>query len=250
VSVIKAESPTPKYRQLADVIRQLIDCGEFTPGDRIPSESQLGDTYHLSRITIRQALSDLEREGLLERVPGKGTFVRGHGSHVERIPRLSGFGENVKALGLEPGYRTLKAEPMRVSKAIAERLHAQSGKAFVVERVLLADGEPIAEHTSYLPLWLVKAAPPDTFSIAALDRDSLYRAIALSGARMFRADEVVEPGLATHDEAERLGTHEGALVLRVARTVVDAVGTPLEYVLLIYLADAYTYRTTLYAIAG
>jgi DNA-binding GntR family transcriptional regulator len=64
---------------------------------------------------------------------------------------------------------------------------------------------------------------------------------------MFRADEVVEPGRVTRDETQRLGTHEGAVVLRVARTVVDVVGTPLEYVLLTCLADAYTYRTTLYA---
>ena len=64
---------------------------------------------------------------------------------------------------------------------------------------------------------------------------------------MSRADEVVEPGLATREEAARLDTHEDALVLRVARTVVDADGVPLEYVLMTYRADAYTYRTTLYA---
>jgi GntR family transcriptional regulator len=250
VSVIKGESPTPKYRQLATLIRQRIDHGEFTPGDRIPSEAQLGDAYRLSRITIRQALANLEQEGLLERVPGKGTFVRRSGSHVERVTRLTGFGENVAALGLRPSYRTLKAEPMHVSHVIADRLRTQSAKAFVVERVLLADDEPIAEHTSYLPLWIVNAAPPEVFSIAALDRNSLYSAITQSGARMYRADEVVEPGLATRDEAQRLETHEDALVLRVARTVVDVDGAPLEYVLMTYLADAYTYRTTLYASAS
>jgi GntR family transcriptional regulator len=247
MSAIKAESPTPKYRQLSDFLRERIELGEFGPGDRIPSEAQLGESYRLSRITIRQALADLERAGLLDRVPGKGTFVRRKSSHVERVTRLTGFGENVKALGLEPGYRTLRAEPMRVSREIADRLRAQSGKAFVVERVLLADGEPIAVECSYVPLWIVKAAPPGAFSIDSLDRGSLYRAIAQSGARMFRADEVVEPGLATREEADRLDTHEDALVLRVARTVVDANGVPLEYVLMTYRADAYTYRTTLYA---
>ena len=243
---IKAESPTPKYRQLAALLRERIDRGELVPGDRIPSESQLGDVYRLSRITIRQALSDLERDGLLERVPGKGTFVRKKSSHVERVTRLTGFGENVRALGLEPGYQTLRAEPMRVPQPIADRLRAQSGKAFVIERVLLADGEPIAEQISYLPLWIVKAAP-EAFTVAALDAGSLYRAIGEAGARMFRADEIVEPGIATRELAERLETHEGALVLRVARTVFDRDGTPLEYVLMTYLADAYTYRTTLYA---
>jgi GntR family transcriptional regulator len=244
---IEAESPTPKYRQLSAFLRARIEQGEFGPGDRIPSEAQLGESYRLSRITIRQALADLEREGLLERVAGKGTFVCRKSSHVERVTRLTGFGENVRALGLDPGYRTLLAEPMRVSREIADRLRAQSSKAFVVERILLADGEPIAVQCSYVPLWIVKAAPPGAFAIDALDQGSLYRAIAQSGARMFRADEVVEPGLATRDEAARLDTHEDALVLRVARTVVDADGVPLEYVLMTYRADAYTYRTILYA---
>jgi GntR family transcriptional regulator len=250
MTAIKAESPTPKYRQLADLLRQRIDGGDLSPGDRIPSEAQLGDVYSLSRITIRQALADLERDGLLERVPGKGTFVRRRGSHVERFTRLTGFGENVAAHGLAPGYRTLTAEPRRVPKAIAERLRSHSDKAFVIERILLADGEPIAEHTSYLPLWLVRSAAPDAFSLDALNRGSLYQAIAQAGCRMYRADEVVEPGLATREEAQRLETHEGALVLRVARTVVDADGIPLEYVLLTYLADAYTYRTTVFASRG
>lgn len=250
MAAIKAESPTPKYRQLADLLRQRIDEGDLSPGDRIPSESQLGDTYSLSRITIRQALADLERDGLLERVPGKGTFVRRRGSHVERFTRLTGFGENVAAQGLTPGYRTLVAEPRRVPKAIAERLRSHSDKAFVIERVLLADGEPIAEHTSYLPLWIVRSAAPDAFSIDALNQGSLYQIIAQTGCRMDRADEVVEPGLATHEEAQRLETHEGALVLRVARSGVDEDGIPLEYVLLTYLADAYTYRTTVFASRG
>ena len=154
------------------------------------------------------------------------------------------------ALGLEPGYRILAAEPRRVPKAIAERLRSHSDKAFVIERILLADGEPIAEHTSYLPLWIVRSGAPDAFSTAALDRDSLYQAIAQAGSHMYRADEVVEPGLATREEAQRLETHEDALVLRVARTVVDEDGVPLEYVLLTYLAGAYTYRTTVFANRG
>mgnify|MGYP002336195610 CR=1 FL=1 len=237
---------TPLYVQLKDALVSEIGAGDLKPGDRVGSESELERQHGVSRITVRQALKALVQEGALYRVPGKGTFVRKRSRHVERVTRLTGFGENVSALGLEPGYRTLRAEPLRVSKEIADRLRAQSGKAFAIERVLLADGEPIAVQRSYVPLWIVKAAPPNAFSIAALDRGSLYRAIALAGAHMARADEVVEPGLATREEAELLETHEGALVLRVARTVVDADGVPLEYVLMIYRADAYTYRTTLY----
>jgi len=70
--------------------------------------------------------------------------------------------------------------------------------------------------------------------------------IAKAGVRIYRADEIVEPGLANSDEAQHLETEEGDLLLRVERTVFDRGGTPIEYVLLAYRADSYTYRTTLY----
>ncbi len=247
VTAIRAEAATPKYQQLAHLIRERIDRGEFAQGDRIPSEAQLGDSYKISRITIRQALSGLERDGLLERVPGKGTFVRKRSSLVERATGLTGFGENVAALGIEPGYRTLRAELARVPMEIADRLRLQSPKAFVVDRVLLADGEPVAKHISYLPPWIVKKATPNSFTTASLDKGSLYRAIEQAGVRMCRADEVVEPGLASDDEAEQMEMKASDLVLRVTRTVYDADGVPLEHVLLTYRADSYTYRATLYS---
>ncbi len=250
MTVIRVESSTPKYRQLSDLIRQRIARGELAPGDQIPSEAQLGHSYKISRITIRQALSDLERDGLLERVPGKGTFVRKHNSHVERTTRLTGFGENAAALGLVPGYRTLKAEPTRVPIEIADRLKIEPGQAFVVDRVLFADGEPVAKHTSYLPQWIVNKARPNAFTKESLDKGSLYSAIEQAGTRLFRADEVVEPGLAGGDEAEQLEMRESDLVLRVTRTVYDAIDVPLEHVLLTYRADSYTYRATLYSSWG
>jgi GntR family transcriptional regulator len=244
---ISDRSATPKYQQLAELIRERISCGEFAPGDRLPSESELGSTYQISRVTTRQALADLERDGLLDRVPGKGTFVRSRPAHVERPSRLTGFRENLLALGLIPTYRTLRAESARVSPMIADRLNAPSGKVYVIERVLLADGDPVAFHISYLPLWLVQAAPHGVFTTTALDQKSLYQTMADAGARVFRADEIVEPGRATPTEAAALGMEDGELVLRVARTVYDQGRTPLEYVEITYRADAYTYRTTIYA---
>lgn len=247
MSQISDQSPTPKYQQLAGLIRDRISRGEFAPGDRIPSESELGASYQISRITTRQALSDLERAGLLERVPGKGTFVRHPSAHVERPSRLTGFSENLAALGLTPGYRTLRAGTEQVDLALAEKVHAPAGKVYVVERVMSADGTPVALHTSYLPLWLVNAAPPGAFSVESLDHGSMYQVMTDTGARIYRADEIVEPGTATHHEATALEMPEHDLVLRVTRTVYDPTGTPLEHVLLTYRADAYTYRTTIFA---
>jgi GntR family transcriptional regulator, N-acetylglucosamine utilization regulator len=245
-SAIDAYSPSPKYRQLADLIRERILHGEWTPGQRIPSESGLQAAHKISRITIRQALAELEQEGLIERAPGIGTFVRKQTRHIERSIELSGFGENMAALGMEPGYRTLRAEPARIPSEIAFRLKTHPSKAFVIERLLLADGEPVARHESYLPQWVVKQAGVAALSGTALDRKSLYRTLGEAGIQMAWAEEIVEPGLVDRREAEQLRMDEGALALRVTRIVFNDRNEPIEYVRLVYNAGVYTYRTTLY----
>ncbi|MCC6314774.1 MAG: GntR family transcriptional regulator, partial [Thermomicrobiales bacterium] len=101
---IDANSAIPMYRQLADLLRAQIADGELGDGDRLPSEAQLGETHGISRITVRQALAELERAGMLLRVPGKGAFVRAH-SPIQGLTRLSGFSESARAAGREAGYR-------------------------------------------------------------------------------------------------------------------------------------------------
>jgi GntR family transcriptional regulator len=240
-------SSVPMYRQLEALLREQIERGELKAGERIPSEVQLCERWAISRITTRQALAELERDGLLERVPGKGTFVRRPQSQVTRLTRLSGFGEDMVALGLEPGYETLKASRGPVPEEVLSRLQITRAKAYVVERTLLADGEPIGIHTSYLPLWLIGQATEGSFSREALTRGSLYRVIESTGVRLKRADEIVEPAIAGEEEARRLGVKEGELVLRVKRTVYDSGERPVEYVILTYRADLYTYRIQLHS---
>lgn len=233
------------YRQLGDLIRKRITYGHLVVGERLPSEAQLGERFGVSRITVRQALAELERDGLLERIPGKGTFVRRSAKKIERLTRLSGFGENMVALGLEPSYETLRVGREQVPEEVIGRLQIAWTKAYVIERILLADGEPIGIHTSYLPLWLVGHAPASAFAREALGQGSLYRAIEGTGAVLQRADEIVEPGIAGEEEARRLGINEGEQVLKVKRTVYDPDERPIEYVILTYRADRYSYRIQL-----
>ena len=243
---IIADAPVPMYRQLANLIRDRIERGELVSGTRIPSEAELGNTYKISRITVRQALYDLQREGLLERAPGKGTFVRRSAGRVERMTRLTGFGENMAGLGRKAGYATLRAGEETVSLEIVDRLRLPEDRAFVVERILLTDGQPVGAHLSYLPLWIVEGASTGAFSREALDSSSLYGAIEESGVALSRADEIVEPALAGLEDARKLAIDKGGLLLRVARTVYDAKERPLEYVLITYRSDAYTFRQQLY----
>jgi GntR family transcriptional regulator len=235
------------YRQLADLLRGRILEGEVSVGDKIPSEAQLSESFGISRITVRQALAELENAGLLQRVPGKGTFVRGRANRVERLTRLTGFGENMSALGRTVGYRTLRAEERPVQADVVGHLRCSDAKAYVIERVLLADGRPVGMHVSYLPTWL-SARDHDgrLFTREALDSGSLYGAIEECGVELYRAEETVEPDLATEYEAETLQMPKGDLLLRVKRVAYDSEGHPVEYVILTYRSDSFTFRLHLY----
>lgn len=248
---IRAESAVPMYRQLAEILRGRISAGEVSSGDKIPSEAQLSENFGISRITVRQALAQLENDDLLERVPGKGTFVKVNTARVERLTRLSGFGENMSALGRTVGYRTLSAGESTVDAEVAGRLQSADGRAYVIRRVLLADGKPVGMHVSHLPIWLA-ARDRDglLFTREALDRKSLYEAIEECGVRLHRGEETVEPGIADNDEAKTLQMPEGNLLLRVNRITYDPDDQPVEYVLLTYRADSFTFRLRLFRDSG
>jgi GntR family transcriptional regulator len=242
---VRAGSVTPMYRQLAKLLREQIERGDLAVGDRVPSEAQLSEIHSISRITVRQGLSELERDGLVERVPGKGTFVRKPGPQVERLTRLSGFGENMAALGLRASYKTLRAEEAVVSSYVTDRLRSPGKRVYVIERILLADGRPVGKHISYLPPWVVARAPAGTFMRRSLDKNSLYRLMEDVRLRLHRAEEIVEPYTVDGEEAQQLGVQEGGLALRIRRSVYDLDGRPIEYVIITYRADSYTFRIEL-----
>lgn len=243
---IQQNSSIPLYRQLAEALQQRIRSGVANEGDQLASESSLGEEFGVSRITVRQALAELEQKALVERVPGKGTYVRQREPRVERTTRLSGFAENMAALGLTASYRMLRAERVMAPPEVCDRLGAPGRIAFLLERVLLTDGYPIGAHVSYMPVWLVNKAP-ERFTPDKLRDGSLYSAIEAAGSSLARAEEIVEPAILDASEARELETHEGALALRIRRTAYDFEDRPIEYVNITYREDSYTFRLELRA---
>ena len=243
---LKADSAVPMYRQLAAQIRARIVSGELGDGDRLPSEAQFGERHGVSRVTVRQALADLERDGLLERAPGKGTFVRAPRQPLQGLTRLSGFSEHARAAGMAAGYRVVRVGEERAPVEVARRLGLEERTAYVVERVLLANGRPVGMHASWLPPWLTREARPGALSADALANGSLYAAIEGAGIEIERAEERLEPALADAAQAEALGVEPGTLVQRVQRTVWDREPRPVIVESDTYLPEAYTYRVELY----
>lgn len=144
--------PVPLYQQLKLRLRDEITHGTYAPGDQLPSEPEMIRMFGVSRITVRQALSELEAEGLVVRRHGKGTYVADRRVSHDLV-RLTDFVEDMELAGLAPSslVQSFGREP--ASDDVAATLSVAPGTNVVrVERLRLADSQPIAYDITWLPL--------------------------------------------------------------------------------------------------
>ncbi|WP_113699869.1 GntR family transcriptional regulator [Nonomuraea lactucae] len=147
-STIGVRGPRPKYQQLRDILVEMI-AKELSADDPIPSESELQERFGLSRMTVRKAVELLVNENRLYRVAGVGTFVAARPTSVEL--HLSSFSEDMRALGLTPGQRTVLLEERAADDRLAHELAVRAGEPLIcLERVRLADGVPVCFERSHL----------------------------------------------------------------------------------------------------
>src|SRR5512142_2655019 len=143
----------PKYGQLADIIRQKIERGEWGGEEPIPSERELEETYQVSRTTVRQALDVLVKRGYVYRDHGRGTFATPR-KYQNILQTLTSFTQDMKRRGLVPSQKILSFGPVELSTQVRQQLGLPPGvaKALCIERLRYADGEPMGIHVSYLAL--------------------------------------------------------------------------------------------------
>jgi GntR family transcriptional regulator len=165
--------PVPLWFQVSERLRAGIAAGEFGVGDALPSESALNRRFGISRTTARAALDQLEVDGLITRRSGHGSIVLPP-KLEQPLNLLASFAEDMKARGRVPGYRTLSVHTASATAEVAEALDVPRGTRVVaVDRLLLADGEPIADTRVRLsPSVLPVRERPEP---AQLDQVSLYQ---------------------------------------------------------------------------
>jgi GntR family transcriptional regulator len=147
---IDKNQPIPVYYQLAQLLRQKIDAGEWNPGDLIPSERQLCAEHGISRMTVRQALTELVKEGKLLRERGRGTFV-GQPKIEQHLGSVTSFTQDMSARGWRAEARVLRQEMVPASPEVARALATTTGQpVFLLERLRLANDEPLAVETCHL----------------------------------------------------------------------------------------------------
>lgn len=241
MNAIFRNSPVPRYHQLKEILRERIRSGEWKPGDLIPSERELSENYSISRMTARQAITDLVNEGVFYREQGKGTFVT-RNKITQQLMRLSGFTEDINARGQHPSTKVLSARLGPADEITAERLRITLGQTIVfLERLRLADGEPLAIERSQLHFKSCEKLLEED-----LEQNSLYRLLeAKFGLPLMEAEQEIEAGLARADEAETLHIPVGSAVLLTRRTTFTDRNLPIEYAKAVYCGSKYTFYTHL-----
>lgn len=148
-TVVPIVPPTTKRSQVRELLEQII-AGRLRPGDAIASERELVRQLGVSRVTVRQAISDLVEAGRLERVHGKGTYVTG--PRINTRLHLTSFSREMRARGLEPRTVVLSAAEVLPDELVREQLQLPVGEAVIrVERLRLADDTPMAHEIGFYP---------------------------------------------------------------------------------------------------
>lgn len=238
--MIDKQSPIPLYYQLEEYIKAQIDSGELQPDEAIPSERIYAEMFKISRMTIRQALTNLVNQGYLYRQQGKGTFV-----NIKKVEQqlegMTGFTEDMVERGFIPGSRLISFEIIEASQHVAAQLGLiDQNSVYKIKRVRLANSLPIALETAYLPVHLFKDLTEETI------RHSLYKYIEETlSLEISEATQEIEAATAKEAEIRHLEVETGTPILLIRRTSCLKNKTPFEYVKTAYRADRYKFVHTM-----
>jgi GntR family transcriptional regulator len=226
-------APTPMYHQLKRRIIDDIARLGLRPGSILPGEHKLCEQFGVSRTVVRQALAQLEHQGVIERVKGKGTFVAHQKTPESLVHTLTGLYEEVAARGGHVHSVVRRQEIVLADDGVADALAVEPGTPVVViERLRYVDDEPWSWTTTYLPHEVGLLVLRDD-----LRDQSLYALLAAHGIRAVSGVRSAEA--ASADEAQgallKVGAGQALLVLRSVSY--DESGRPMEYFVAYHRGD-------------
>ncbi len=238
--LIDKTSHTPIYIQVRDAIIDMIQNQHLQPKDRIPSENELSTTFNISRMTVRQAIRELDKGGYIRIKRGEGTFVNEIPS-TQMLIKLEGFSAVMSKMGYHTHSKILKLKRImpdtdRYDYAYTG-LHEESDKALVMVRRLRYLGEtPYCLETSFLTDAVGEKLLEEGFD----ENISIYGFIENNfKIHLSRAEHIIEPALAKNDTANLLSIKSGSPILIVKGTTYSKENRPIEYLEGVYRGDKY-----------
>jgi GntR family transcriptional regulator len=231
----------PIYAQIKQSIQTDIDEGVLSTGDLLTPEVELAQRFGVSRPTVRQAILELTREGILARRRGKGTVVMRR--HVDYpVGRLLSFTEEFAASGGQPSAKVRSQSIVTADRDLAVTLGVPyNARVFRLERVRSIDGAPVAWQVSNVAYSKVPSIEATDFRTASLYRTLRFR-YSLSIAS---ADESIQAGVADALDSELLAVEVGSPVFRIERRAFTDSAEVIEVANSVYRADRYEIRLLL-----
>lgn len=226
----------PAYRRIEGVIRHEIDTGQLKPGALVPSERELARTHQVSLMTARHALTELARDGVVERRRGAGTYVA---PPKVQFNKLLGYHEHMASLGLKARSQIVSSSVVRGEPEIAANLGlAPTARIVRLERVRLAQTEPVALEVAY---WSEDEFPDLLRS--TVEGTSLFHALEHDcGIPLAYADEEIDATDADQRLADLLHVSKNTPLLRIRQLIFSTTGKATVYVTGYYLSGRHTLR--------
>src|ERR1700758_3545784 len=232
---------SPLYSRVETVLASEIADGALKVGDQLPTEDSLIARFEVSRITVRRAVQNLVRRGLVEIRRGKGTFVAAP-KITQELTELSGFVEDMHAVGRKPTARVLGREIVTADATVASRLALTKGERVVrIRRVRLANGVPISFDDTYLPLEIGKKIMTDNLKVEPIF-SLLERKYDVP---LIEAEYKLDAVSAETEVAAALKVKQRSPIFRIERTSYSTGGRPVDYERLHYRGDLVQFVTRL-----
>jgi len=239
---LEPTSSIPLYIQLVDLLREKIQSKQLAPGEKLPSERELCDIYDVSRITVRNAISRAENEGLVERIQGMGTFVAAP-KYKQSLSEVKSFAATMIESGMVASTEVIKAESTSADFGLARILNQPVGSPVRFLHLRgMGDKTPRVAYESYLTAdlgtyvtqqALTLARSGEAFSTLDIYRDSQEYAVT-------RMEQTFEATIASEAIAELLQVEQGWPIFRVESVMYNG-EEPLEYRISHYRGDQYKF---------
>src|ERR1700746_3612136 len=231
--VMSAAHDSLLYSRVETVLANEITDGELEVGDQLPTEDSLIARFGVSRITVRRAIQNLVRRGLVEIRRGKGTFVAAP-KILQDLKELSGFVEDMHVLGRKPTARVIGREVVTANATVARHLALTRGERVVrIRRVRLADGVPLSFDETYLPLEIGKKIITNNLKV-----EPIFSLLERKyNVPLIEAEYKLDATAAETDVAAALNVKPRSPIFRIERTSYSTGSRPVDYETLYYRGD-------------
>jgi DNA-binding GntR family transcriptional regulator len=239
ISNIDRKSYKPAYIQLVNILRGQIDAGQFRPGERLPSESQLCKTYHVSPMTVRRAINILLQEGVVTTTQGRGTFVKP--IELSSVKFGSSELQDIFSKKIVTEVKLLEVRIIKADTDIASKLDIKPGtRVILIRRLIMKDKEPVFYNQEYLIYNPSYPTVESEMGVTALN--GLFAGRAETS---FKRGEInIKPVVLSETEAHLLLIDAGLPSFRLEHVFYDFDNRPISWGYFICRGDRITFKTT------